>query len=76
MKPRNLSKISLRKILLTLVDPIHALPYLKLVAALLHPQGRVLALKIVRIPHEESLSIGAEIAPIYRAAMEATISPT
>ena len=61
---------SIRKILLPLIDPTHALPYLKLAAAILPQEGKILALKIVEIPEEESLSIGAEKAPIYRAAME------
>ncbi len=60
----------LSKILIPLIDPIHALPYLKLAAALLPPDGKILALRVVEIPEEESLSVGAEKAPIYRASLE------
>jgi glucosyl-3-phosphoglycerate synthase len=66
--------MDLTKILIPLFDPIHALPYLKLAAALLPPEGRILALKVVEIPEEDSLSVGAEKAPIYRAAMEELLS--
>ena len=59
-----------KKILIPLVDPTHALPYLKLGTALLPPEGKLLALRVVEIPEEESLSIGAETTPIYRAALE------
>jgi len=59
-----------RKILIPFVDPAGALPYLKLAAPLLSPEGKILALKVVEIPEEESLSVGAEKAPIYRAELE------
>ncbi|HWP56987.1 MAG TPA: glucosyl-3-phosphoglycerate synthase [Candidatus Acidoferrales bacterium] len=60
----------LRKILIPLLDPSQALPYIELGEALLAPNGRILALKIVEIPEAQSLSVGAEKAPIYRAALE------
>ncbi|MGH7831359.1 MAG: universal stress protein, partial [Candidatus Binatia bacterium] len=60
----------IKKILIPLVDPLHADPYVKLGAALLPPEGRILALRIVEIPEGESLSTGAEKAPVYRAALE------
>lgn len=62
--------MDLKNILIPLIDQTHALPYLKLAAALLPPEGKILALKVVEIPKEESLSIGAEKAPVYRAALE------
>ncbi len=62
--------MDLKNILIPLIDQTHALPYLKLAAALLPPEGKILALKVVEIPQEESLSIGAEKAPVYRAALE------
>ncbi|MGH7772844.1 MAG: glucosyl-3-phosphoglycerate synthase [Candidatus Binatia bacterium] len=60
----------IRKILIPLIDVSHALPYLRLAGGLLPPEGKILALKIVEIPEEESLSVGAEKAPIYRASLE------
>src|SRR3989338_6709737 len=66
--------MNLTKILVPLFDPTHALPYLEMAAALLPPEGRILALKVVEIPEEDSLSVGAEKAPIYRAAMEELLS--
>jgi len=60
----------LRKVLIPLVNPVRALPYLKLGAALLPPDGKIVALKIVEIPEQQSLSVGAEKTPIYRAALE------
>lgn len=62
--------MDLKNILIPLIDQTHALPYLELAASLLPPEGKILALKVVEIPKEESLSIGAEKAPIYRAALE------
>lgn len=62
--------MELAKILIPLVEPTHAQPYLRLAAALLPKEGKVLALRVVEIPQEESLSVGAESAPIYRAALE------
>ncbi len=61
---------SIRKILLPLLDPTRALPYVRMAEALLPADGKILALKIVEIPEAESLSVGAEKAPIYRAALE------
>lgn len=66
--------MDLKNILIPLIDQTHALPYLKLAAALLPPEGKILALRVVEIPKEESLSIGAEKAPIYRAALENLLS--
>jgi len=60
----------LEKILVPLTDPVNALPYLKLGASLLPPDGKILALGVIKISEESSLSEGAEEAPIYRAALE------
>jgi len=60
----------IRKILIPLVDPGQALPFLKLAAALAPLEGKILALRVVEIPEDKSLSIGAETAPVYRAALE------
>jgi glucosyl-3-phosphoglycerate synthase len=59
-----------RKILIPLIDPAQAESYLKLAAALLPPDGKIVAVKVVRIPEESSLSEGAEEAPTDRAALE------
>ncbi|MBI2359342.1 MAG: universal stress protein [Deltaproteobacteria bacterium] len=61
---------ALKKVLLPLTDPAHAAPYLKLGTALLSPEGKILALGVVRVPEESSLSEGAEEAPDYRALLE------
>jgi glucosyl-3-phosphoglycerate synthase len=58
------------KILVPVIDSVHAGPYLKLGAALLPPQGKIAALKVVTLPEESSLSEGAEHAPDSRAALE------
>ncbi len=59
-----------RKILLPLINPSEALPYLRLAALLLSPEGKILALRVIEIPDEESLSVGAEQTPAYRASLE------
>lgn len=61
---------ALKKILIPLTDPAHAPPYIKLGTALLAPEGKILALSVVRVPEESSLSEGAEDAPGYRALLE------
>ncbi|MFQ5849368.1 MAG: glucosyl-3-phosphoglycerate synthase [Candidatus Binatia bacterium] len=58
------------KILIPLIDPPQAVPYLRLAAALLPPEGKIVAVKVVRVPEESSLSEGAEKAPTDRAALE------
>ncbi|HEY7554632.1 MAG TPA: glucosyl-3-phosphoglycerate synthase [Candidatus Binatia bacterium] len=58
------------KILVPVIDSVHAGPYLQLGAALLPPQGKIAALKVVTLPEESSLSEGAEHAPDSRAALE------
>ena len=58
------------KILIPLIDPVHARPYLNFASALLSQQGKILGLKVLEIPEGESLSAGAERAPLYRATME------
>lgn len=58
------------KILIPLLDTPDALPYLKLAAALLPEDGKILALKVVRVPEEASLSEGAEQAPDFRSALQ------
>jgi len=60
----------IRKVLIPLIDPGHARPYLNLATALLSPHGQILALKVLEVPGGESLSAGAEKAPLYRASME------
>lgn len=60
----------IRKILIPVIDPDLAFPYLELGAALVPPEGKIVALKIMEIPANESLSMGAEMAPDYRASME------
>lgn len=59
----------LQTILIPVFDPIQSLPYFRL-ASLLAPEGKILALKIVRVPEENSLSEGAEEAPDHRAALD------
>jgi nucleotide-binding universal stress UspA family protein len=58
------------KILMPVIDTVHAAPYLRLGAALLPPQGKIAALKVVRLPEETSLSEGAQHAPDSRAALD------
>ncbi len=59
-----------KKILIPLLDPANAEPYLRLATALLPTDGKILALKVVRIPGETSLSEGAEKTPTNRAELE------
>lgn len=59
-----------KKILIPLTDPIPSLPYLKLAAALLPPDGKIVALGVVRVPEETSLSEGAAEALRFRATLE------
>ena len=59
-----------KKILIPLLDPANAAPYLRLAEALLPTEGKILALKVVRIPEETSLSEGAEKTPTNRAELE------
>lgn len=59
----------LQKILIPVFDPIQSLPYFRL-SSLLAPEGKILALRIVRVPEESSLSEGAEEAPNHRAALD------
>jgi glucosyl-3-phosphoglycerate synthase len=65
---------SIKKILLPLLDPAHAVPYVRVAEALLPLDGKLVISKIVEIPEEKSLSLGAEQAPIYRAALEDFLS--
>lgn len=58
------------KILIPLTDPVQVIPYFKLAAALLPPDGKILALGVVRVPEENSLSEGAEEALRFRAVLE------
>ena len=60
----------LTKILVPLTDSIDARPCLSLALALASQQGAVLALRVVGIPEGESLSAGAEMAPVYRASLD------
>ncbi|MFQ5541359.1 MAG: universal stress protein, partial [Candidatus Binatia bacterium] len=59
-----------RKILIPIFDTDNAVPYLKLSTAFLARDGKVVALKVIQVPEETSLSEGAEKAPDYRAALE------
>jgi len=59
-----------KKILIPLTDPVQVIPYFKLAAALLPPDGKILALGVVRVPEENSLSEGAEEALRFRAILE------
>jgi len=61
---------SIRKILIPVVDPILSLPYFRLASALLASEGKIVALRVVRVPEESSLSEGAEAAPAHRAALD------
>ncbi len=58
------------KILIPVVNARASRFHLELAARLLHPQGRVIALKVVRVPDEYSLSEGAEEAVDSRAALD------
>src|SRR5262245_22302453 len=57
------------KILLPVVYPSEARDNLELAARLLHPQGKLVALKVVLVPEETSLSEGAAKAVDSRAAL-------
>lgn len=59
-----------KKILIPLTDPVQIVPYFKLAGALLPPDGKILALGVVRVPEETSLSEGAEEALRFRATLE------
>ncbi|HXV80627.1 MAG TPA: glucosyl-3-phosphoglycerate synthase [Candidatus Binatia bacterium] len=59
-----------KKILIPLTDRVQVVPYFKLAAALLPPDGKILALGVVRVPEENSLSEGAEEALRFRATLE------
>lgn len=59
-----------QKILIPILDPEQAAPYLKLAAALLPEDGKVVGMKVVCIPEEDSLSEAAEKTPSDRAALE------
>lgn len=58
------------KILIPVVNATAARFNLKLAASLLAPKGKILALRVVRVPEESSLSEGAEEALDSRAALE------
>jgi nucleotide-binding universal stress UspA family protein len=58
------------KILLPVVYPSEARDNLELAARLLHPKGKLVALKVVRVPEESSLSEGAGEAADSRAALD------
>jgi nucleotide-binding universal stress UspA family protein len=58
------------KILLPVVEPSEASENLQLAARLLHPQGKLVALQVVRVPDESSLSEGAGAAAHSRAALD------
>lgn len=59
-----------KNILIPLIDPGQAVPYLRLAAALLPPEGKIVAMKVVLVPEKSSLSEGAAKAPTDRAALE------
>ncbi|MBI4525390.1 MAG: glucosyl-3-phosphoglycerate synthase [Deltaproteobacteria bacterium] len=58
------------KILIPMIEPADALPHLRLAIRLLSPEGKILALKVVRVPEESSLSEGAAEALNSRAVLE------
>ena len=58
-----------QRILIPIFDPAQASPFLKIAEAL-PPNGKVVALKVVCVPEEDSLSEGAEKAPTDRAALD------
>jgi glucosyl-3-phosphoglycerate synthase len=58
------------KILIPVVDAEESRFNLELAARLLHPAGRILALKVIRVPEETSLSEGADEAANSRAALD------
>lgn len=58
------------KILLPVVHAPSARADLELAVRLLHPQGKIIALNVVRVPEENSLSEGAGEAVDSRAALE------
>ncbi|MGH7846283.1 MAG: glucosyl-3-phosphoglycerate synthase [Candidatus Binatia bacterium] len=65
---------AMRKILIPLLNAAQAFPYIRLGEALLPANAKILALKIVEVPEEKSLSVGAEKAPLYRAALDELIA--
>ncbi len=58
------------KILLPVVNPPEARSNLELAVRLLHPEGQIVALKVVLVPEETSLSEGAGEAVDSRAALD------
>src|SRR3990170_1216669 len=58
------------KILLPVVSPSEARSTLELAVRLLHPEGQIVALKVVRVPEETSLSEGAGEAVDSRAVLD------
>jgi glucosyl-3-phosphoglycerate synthase len=58
------------KILLPVVSPFEARSNLELAVRLLHPEGQIVALKVVLVPEETSLSEGAGEAVDSRAALD------
>jgi nucleotide-binding universal stress UspA family protein len=58
------------KILLPVVSVSEASRNLGLASQLLHPQGKLIALQVVRVPEEASLSEGAQAAVESRAALD------
>jgi nucleotide-binding universal stress UspA family protein len=61
---------AVNNILVPVMDSVRAAPYLQLGAALLPPQGKIAALRVVTLPDQSSLSEGAEQGPVSRAALE------
>ncbi|HSE88278.1 MAG TPA: glucosyl-3-phosphoglycerate synthase [Candidatus Binatia bacterium] len=59
-----------KKILIPLIDSMQVVPYFKLATAMLPADGQILALGVVRVPEENSLSEGAEEALRFRATLE------
>jgi len=58
------------RILIPVVSPAEAHSTLELAVRLLHPDGKIVALKVVRVPEETSLSEGAAEAVDSRAALD------
>lgn len=62
------------KILIPVVEAEESRFNLELAARLLHPAGRIVALKVIRVPEETSLSEGADEAANSRAALDELVN--
>jgi nucleotide-binding universal stress UspA family protein/glycosyltransferase involved in cell wall biosynthesis len=62
------------KILIPVVDADEARANLELAARLLRPNGKIIALRVIRVPEEASLSEGADEAADSRAALDELVN--